>query len=399
MVSRSSTTFGAGVPRTVLVLTLGALVAACSDVGDDATPHPLLPFMGSSADAGADASVMTDAGDDASSDGAGLGDDAAADSASPGEAAADGATGSDAAADDAEDAPPVAADAPEEAQEGAEADAGTTDATTLKDAAPESAADGATLDATADAPVDATTASDAGGSLDSTVADAGVADTSTGHDAGGTGQDGGDGDGDSGGGLVPCTTAGQQGCVQCAGNSLGNLCTPTEALIVEYDIRKGFVTAPGPDGDVTATGNSCYACLVNSGYIDDDLNGDTGHECGDLPAGTYTAGNGYSGQAVDICLADLACILETDCSAPTGTATIASTFACYCGPGGGAPTECESNGPATNGVCKTQIVNGLPAQPNDALTISDDFNTPMYPSGLADNIFVQAQGVCNQCLQ
>ena len=45
--------------------------------------------------------------------------------------------------------------------------------------------------------------------------------------------------------LVPCTTAGQTGCVQCQGNS-NNLCSPTEALIVQQDIKKGLATAAGP---------------------------------------------------------------------------------------------------------------------------------------------------------
>ena len=72
---------------------------------------------------------------------------------------------------------------------------------------------------------------------------------------------------------------------------------------------------------------------------------------------------------------------------------------CYCGPGGGSPSVCPSNGAATNGICKTAETNGFLATANDAVTILNNYNNLSQPSGQANQIFVAANGTCNQCLQ
>ena len=85
---------------------------------------------------------------------------------------------------------------------------------------------------TVDAGVDTGTGTvDAG--PDTSTADTGAAETGTGP-------------AETGGPLVPCTTAGQTGCVGCFGSD-GNVCSSTEALFVALDIASGAVKTAGPE--------------------------------------------------------------------------------------------------------------------------------------------------------
>lgn len=198
--------------------------------------------------------------------------------------------------------------------------------------------------------------------------------------------------GHQGGSLGPCTSAGQTDCVQCEGNGDG-LCTPSEALFVQFDITQGVATAAGPDPMT-----SCYACLYNNGCIDDTVNGDTGYECGDL-SGTFTNGSGSSVDAVSTCLTTLQCTLTKGCGQTNGGLTN-----CYCGAGGGTPSACASPsaGPNTNGACKTEDVAGFKDPADDSADIvGKDFTSATQPSGVANQMFAcgQVGGHCPQCLQ
>jgi hypothetical protein len=222
---------------------------------------------------------------------------------------------------------------------------------------------------------------------------------------GGAGLDASDG----GASLAPCTMAGQTNCVQCGGNladdagHAAGVCSPTEALFVQFDISKGRVTAPGPERcdaitDVNPTLNAtraCYCCLYKSGCIDDTVLSDTGHECGDLPSGNFPAGNGNSDSYGSLCLATIQCVRDTGCALTNG-----GIDNCYCGPGGGSPAQCPKNGPATNGVCKTQETNGFKFPPDDSTNILKNYDDHAEPSGIANQIFVCGNvNGCTQCFQ
>jgi len=247
----------------------------------------------------------------------------------------------------------------------------------------------------AEASLDATSQDDTAFDVTITYADRFLPDVSPPPEAGPD-------EGTADAGLQPCTSARQTGCVECQGNvtDAGDAappgpCTPTEALLVAYDIAEGTATAPGPDPDA-----SCYACLVASGYIDDNIFMDSQQECGDLPSESFTAGNGNIESYQAACLDTLRCILTTHCSVPVPDAGLmADVSNCYCGPGGGTAMQCKQKGPATNGACKTAETNGFPYDPSDSMDIVNQFNTTSYPSGIANTIFVQALGVCPQCFQ
>ncbi len=207
---------------------------------------------------------------------------------------------------------------------------------------------------------------------------------------------------EAGGGLVPCSVAGQTDCVECDGNASGTgnnggLCTPTEALFVQLDIDNGTVTAPGidpfdPNNPSDPTASGCYPCLYNFGCIDDTAFSDKNHECGDLPGGNFTAGDGMVGPFSADCVATLQCLVATNCANSTS-----SVDNCYCGPGGGSPSLCPNNGPTTNGVCKTAETNGFLFMPNDSTDILKNYSDKAEPSGLANQIFVCARA--NSCMQ
>jgi hypothetical protein len=240
-------------------------------------------------------------------------------------------------------------------------DAAHSDATTTQDAAP----DGKPTDAAPEAsPVDA--------AHDATVADAATPDATS--DTGPSP-------------LAPCTSSGQTGCVQCqynngAGSSLPNadqVCTPTEAALVEHDIASALATAPGPDPN-----GSCYQCAALSGCLDDSQFADTGHECEDLTGAGDPAA----------CQATLACILASSCGA-----TALST--CYCGtaPVSGSCAAVGSSN-AANGACVNAEAAGLGFAANDGLDILKNFTSTTLPAGVANNIFQCAtSNGCTACLQ
>ena len=254
------------------------------------------------------------------------------------------------------------------------ADGGTTDTGTPDTGGHDAEADAAAMDAGADT---GSHDAEADSTLSDGAADAGPADAgSTEAEAGSTG-------------LVPCTTAGQTGCVQCWGNT-SNLCTPTQAVLVQLDITKGTATAPGQDPTA-----GCYSCLVNADCINDDVSGDTNHECDDL-AGNFGGDGGGAGQSSStLCLATLSCIVTSACA----NTNDGESF-CYCGSGGGGPSACASAGSATNGACKSAITDGLYPNPNDSTDVLKDFTDTTQPSGMADQVIHCAvSNHCTQCLQ
>jgi hypothetical protein len=210
------------------------------------------------------------------------------------------------------------------------------------------------------------------------------------------GEDTGGGLGD--GGLVPCTTAGQTGCVKCYGNSLttgslaNGLCTATEAYFVQHDIDKGYISAAGNDENVAAeatmdpTAMTCYQCLYDSTCIDDTHYNDTGHECADTAVTIGTAAN---------CEAAISCVLAHSCS---GTAI----SACYCGTAG-LTTTCQGNPNSANGACDSQIATAVGFSTMDGTDVLAHFTDNNRAGGVANQIFNCAingiYGSCTKCLQ
>ena len=208
----------------------------------------------------------------------------------------------------------------------------------------------------------AATQTDAGGAVDS-GSDAGTTDA---------GQDSSVVTTVDAGPLVPCTSAGQTGCVSCQGSS-GGVCTATEAAFVTYDISAGYATVAGPD---PAAG--CYTCLVSKLGLDattNPLSGDL--ECDDL------TGTGDTGSAD--CLATLDCIIGSSC------ATVA-TNVCYCGT---QPVSGACSAAGGNGVCASQEAAGLGLPVTSGQAVLEAYETTTLSSGVANNIF-QA-GLSNGC--
>jgi hypothetical protein len=142
---------------------------------------------------------------------------------------------------------------------------------------------------------------------------------------------------------APCSSAGPNS-VLCTGNTAHNqVCTPTEAAIVNQDITLGKLTKGQLDPNT-----SCYECLVSNGGLDDDLvASDQGNECGDVPlmAGTLTGETG-----VQACLDTLNCMILQGCDTGSPPAL------CFCGTAAG--TSCLTPG-AANGPCLQNEVNGF----------------------------------------
>jgi hypothetical protein len=200
-----------------------------------------------------------------------------------------------------------------------------------------------------------------------------------GADGGGSGDAAKESGSDTAGPLVPCTTAGQTGCVQCNGNASG-LCSATESQFVALDIKNGLATS----GGFGAT--SCYECLFNAGCIDDTVFGDSNHECGDL-TGTLDGGSDST-----LCLSTISCIISTSCVDSAGVST------CYCGTTHEG-SACASAGGAVNGACLTQEVNGLGYPASDNTDILKNFTSTALPSGMANQLFQCASSnSCSTCL-
>jgi hypothetical protein len=258
---------------------------------------------------------------------------------------------------------------------------------------------------------------------------------------------------------LPCTMAGQTGCVQCDANADGGLCTPTEAIILTRDIEKGLYKgnlpgqpmAPtadgGPDGGFGGgSPGSCYECMAVSDCIDSTALGylASGLECGDLTPMS----------SIQPCLDTLNCILgspQTGTAGATGEPSASATpaslsmscsntsgavssatdagpnasapndgaFNCFCGLAEPDVNDCgkaatvasltTSGGPGVaspNGLCIPQILAGLgdlPGSPNS--TIIKDLANVNLGAGLAFSIAIcagsnQTAGqACPQCYQ
>jgi hypothetical protein len=206
--------------------------------------------------------------------------------------------------------------------------------------------------------------------------------------------------------LVPCTASHPTHCVQCGGNLTGapgtdggngGLCTPTEAQFVAFDIASGRATAPGPDPgfpppppDAGPAPATCYACLLQSGCIDDTVFGDYGFECEDDDAGAGTIEVGYTAAA---CESVIHCTLGSSC---TGAGA-----GCYCGTAPVA-TTCQGNpapGPI-NGACAAIIAAGLGYLVTDGTDITANYTNTTTATGRANQIFRCAQSYgCTACLQ
>lgn len=209
--------------------------------------------------------------------------------------------------------------------------------------------------------------------------------------------------------LVPCTTAGVTGCVQCTGNASDTgggaipLCTPTEAQLVASDIKKGLITTAGPAPTYTSAADepdgapliqSCYVCLSAKGCLDDN-EGDTGAECED---GSFAAAT-----TIAQCQATLSCILETTCNA--------SAFsACYCGaatPSGTCTTDttavndpvpASTNASVIGGSCNVEISTGLALSITDGIDVLKNIANANLAAGRAGAIFeCGVAGKCTGC--
>jgi hypothetical protein len=164
-----------------------------------------------------------------------------------------------------------------------------------------------------------------------------------------------------------------------AANTAGT-CTATEQIFINKD----------PSG-------TCYGCLVQKGCIDDapagsiagvTTFGDTGLECGDLPAGTSPGAGGTAESLVQLCLDVLTCAVSSGCGHANGPNAAAATN-CYCGSATG--TACS--GGSANSTCAA--VQAAAAQSSTPTTIIGRTPNSAFPVGMADNILQCAIG--NQC--
>jgi hypothetical protein len=152
--------------------------------------------------------------------------------------------------------------------------------------------------------------------------------------------------------------AAQTNCVKCDGNSMhGNVCTQTEALIVQRDIAKGFLM-----GDVPDPTTSCYECMVRQRCIDSDLP-KTGQECEDL-TGTVGAGAQASETKKQACLNTLQCVLTANCGNAPNSAMPPDPndgiSNCYCGTAFPTASACSgASGTALTGVCRDIELDGF----------------------------------------
>jgi hypothetical protein len=369
-----------------LVSLAATLAVGCTDVGDN-TANP-----GDDAGNGIDATSAGDAtqasddggGDDGGQPATGSGPDA-----TPGSTSDDGASPGepdDTGVPNVEDSGATEAGTPEEEEAGMDAatvDAGGLDATI--EAGPIDAGvveAGAAEAGTVDAGLH-----DAG--EDATVVEAGTPDAGTPDTGAGGGHDAG---------IVPCTAMGQTGCVKCPANTADNgVCTPTEALIVEHDIAKGYLDSTGQllpfQMGIPVVQGSCYSCLNANACLDDNVS-DTGNECSD----TGDLAGQAAGSGVQLCLDTLSCILSTDCQGAGGTAGTSAAAPninlCYCG-GNNAGSVCKTAGAAVNGLCVAKEVAGFGYAQSDNTDILNDYVNLALPSGEANAIF--ACGVSNKC--
>jgi hypothetical protein len=347
----------------VVVSALCGWLVGCSDVGDSSA-IPVTPDAGDATMSMEDGALSDDAGESSS------------EATPPGASSDDAQDTSTTSSEDSgsnQQAMPEGSTGP---------DVGPTDVPDTGATAGEAAAPDVFVEGAADTGVDATMSEsgpDAGGTDASDAAEDVVADTSE-HEAE-SGTDGGSG--------VPCTAAGQTNCVKCDQSIAGNnVCTPTEALVVERDIAKGFISGSRPDMTT-----SCYECLASAGCFDDTM-GDTGNECGDL-TGTVGGGAQATETKTEACLNTLACVLGAPSQGgytfPGGYASCADSplsgiANCYCGPAFPTTVLCGSaSGATVNGVCEQVMLDGFgDTTATSSSTIIQVITTPTSGSGMAD---------------
>jgi len=359
--NRSTTTAIALAERALpaLVLVLVPSIAGCSDVGDSSAGA----VQDGSSLAAVDAGSLEAGGDDAdaappvSSPGP---DSRAADTTATGEAdstaTSDAGGGMDSGTP--ESTPPDVLMVDSTADGPKSADSGATD-TAVSDAEGDAGveqADGADGAVGADGPDGGGSDSEAiDGRGDGSFADSGEMDSNPqDSETPDTNVDAGTGDAAA---TVACTGPNTPaGCLPCKGNANG-VCTPTEALVLNYDIAQNNFASSSP----TTLAASCYYCLVARACLNSapkhsvfgvTTQGKSGLECEDALSATNVAANNAAQ-----CRDALVCTLTSNhCSTPTAGDTNdpnASVSNCYCGSHlGAACTQAPPSG-GPNGVCKT----------------------------------------------
>ena len=383
---------------SILVGSAVIFAAGCSDVGDSSA----VPGQGREAGSGEDATFLsgddsgetgsssTVSGDSTTSSGT---EDSGALGEEPGVAADTGVPGSDGGTE--QDAVMSTADAPVDSA------AVQPETSSVVDAGQDVGSDTSVPEASPDVSTEAQT--DAGDASQS-VPDTGVDATL-----------------DSGAGVdcpMPeaCTQAPcGNNCVPCWGSSTTGVCTPTEALVINYDILKNALTATAPPSKAT----SCYYCMI-AGICLDSLPKESvevdgvkvitenaqGLECGDpMTADNIAAMN--PGQ----CLDALSCTLTgngSNVTCTTSTPDMASTDPnatvgnCYCGANMGADCINPSLGPI--GVCKANEATDVSAYVGGASDVTDtlaDFTAPnLSPGGVGNQVLNCALTAnCNACFK
>ena len=198
---------------------------------------------------------------------------------------------------------------------------------------------------------------------------------------------------DSGGSPTPCTTApcaaSGANSVHCAASANG-VCTPTEALIVSYDIA---YNGQGPGENLTT---SCYTCMVVNACIDGsgasgpgptgNGSGDvTNSECGDPngagvnPPFDNPNVSGASMAATQRCLDALSCALNSNGTSPNCSKSQLphSVSNCYCGANTG--SACLASPASAIGVCASNIATDLGT--TDPTTALSKFTDTTYSAG------------------
>jgi hypothetical protein len=229
------------------------------------------------------------------------------------------------------------------------------------------------------------------GDFDSSPQDSGTQET--GIDAGGN----------DAGAVVACTGPNTPaGCLPCKGNASG-VCTPTEAIVLNYDIAKNNFNASAP----TTAAASCYYCLVAKACLDSaakhsvagvTTQGKSGLECEDPLSATNVAANNAAQ-----CRDTLACtLISNHCSTPTAGDTMDpndSVSNCYCGSHlGAACTQAPPSG-GPNGVCKANQETDLGV--TDPTTILANFVDGSKSPGAVGNEILNCAltASCGTCFQ
>jgi hypothetical protein len=213
------------------------------------------------------------------------------------------------------------------------------------------------------------------------------------------------GDGASGA-PTPCTSApcadSGANSVQCfATAAANNVCTATEALIVQRDIAKGYLMAGQLDQNL-----SCYACLAGASYLT------PARQCESL-VGTVGSGAQASETRTQACFNVLSCILGvTDgtfvscANAPSPGLGISN---CYCGSNYTAISGCTAasgvSSPPVNGTCASLIAAGVGGDSTTpGSTVINELTTSTNGTGRADDILKNAGSnsaspACASCFQ